>query len=247
MERLNTEKTRLELDGTSLYEDGMGLKPDIRRLRDMRDVLLTHGLANNAAKDYPIYYMYRALGYSKEKAFRDAEINYDITVIPRYNLGAEANKTLGHYHPTAEEGLSYPEIYEVIAGNALCILQRKAVTGYEVILVYAKPGEKVLIPPNYGHVTVNVGKGALVMANLKNGPLKADYKSIIRMHGAAVYVLHDGNIVLNNRYNALSISVVNKPRTPAYLNSRRSLYDLYLEDPDRYLFLNRPSLLDGSG
>ncbi len=52
---------------------------------------------------------------------------------------------------------TYSELYEVLERDAHYLLQR-AQNGErvdEVILVKATRGDKVIIPPNYGHVTIN--------------------------------------------------------------------------------------------
>lgn len=244
MRRLNTKGIRVEIEGTKLFVDNEELVPSVRRLGEMKDVLLTHGVINKANRDDPVYYMYRGIGYDRERAFLETELNYDITVIPRYRLGKEFNKTLGHYHPIAEKGLSYPELYEVIEGNALYIFQKRASgSGYLVDLIYANTGDKVLVPPNYGHVTANIGKKTLVMANLKNGPFKADYMSIVKMHGAAMYALSDGNLILNRNYSDVSVVVKEGRQMPRSIDSRKSLYDDFIANPKKFEFLNRPSLL----
>ncbi len=56
-----------------------------------------------------------------------------------------------------EASLHYPELYEVLKGDANYLLQRAQNEERvdEVILVKATRGDKVIIPPNYGHVTIN--------------------------------------------------------------------------------------------
>jgi oxalate decarboxylase/phosphoglucose isomerase-like protein (cupin superfamily) len=52
---------------------------------------------------------------------------------------------------------TYRELYEVLKGDAHYLLQRAQNKERvdEAILVKATRGDKVLIPPNYGHVTIN--------------------------------------------------------------------------------------------
>ncbi|WP_301664617.1 glucose-6-phosphate isomerase family protein [Methanoculleus frigidifontis] len=93
----------------------------------------------------------------------EQNVRFDITVIPPGAVGGEYVKTKGHYHPLTPAGIGYPELYQVLAGEAHYLLQRKNLR--DVVVVTAKAGEFVLIPPGYGHVTVNPGKENLVMAN----------------------------------------------------------------------------------
>ncbi len=244
LKRLNVKGARLELLGTRLFVDGKEQKPDGRRLSGMRDVLLDwHG--NRMRGDTETYYMYRKAGTGKDRRFEDSGIRYDVTVIPKLDLGKELNKTLGHYHSMAEKGLSYPEIYEVIEGEALYILQRDMGDGnYDVMIVSAKAGDNILVPPNYGHITVNTGKGMLVMANLVSDSFVPDYRSIVARRGGSLYVLKGGSIVLNRKYKKLNVRYV-KGTEARFLPGKASLYDQFLDNPKKFRFLQKPHLLSG--
>lgn len=241
--KLNPSGVSLELRGVELYEEGSKLKPDIRRLYDLRGVLFDPRIINRQNRDDPLYYMYRGVGGKKNKLFHKNGIRYDITVIPQYRLGAEFNKTLGHYHTIAEQGLEYPEIYEVISGSALFILQmRISDLCYFVELVYGNVGDTLLIPPNYGHITINTGKAPIVLANLLSDGFSSNYKDIIKMGGGAVYVTSNGEIILNKRYKQLSI-INGKIRDVPFIKRRGSLYDEFVANSEKFLFLKKPSLL----
>ena len=80
--------------------------PDIRKLKDMEEVLLN----KDCIKDDPekeLYYMYRGV------ETRDG-LRYDITVIPPSLMGEEYVKTKGHFHCTNKG-----ELYTVIEGEVL--------------------------------------------------------------------------------------------------------------------------------
>jgi oxalate decarboxylase/phosphoglucose isomerase-like protein (cupin superfamily) len=84
-------------------------------------------------------------------------------------MGLEFVKTYGHYHPRVNPKLryTYPEIYEVLDGDAHYLLQRALndESVDDVTLVKATRGDKVIVPPNYGHVTINPSERTLKMAN----------------------------------------------------------------------------------
>lgn len=247
MKRLNPKGIRLEREGAEVFEGGEALSPSIRRLKDLREVLLTPDFVDERNGEDPLYYMYRGPGTSGRREFGERRIRYDITILESRLLGEELNKTLGHYHALAEKGLEYPELYEVIEGEALYILQKKlADSKYDVRLVKARAGDKVMMPPNYGHITVNTGKGLLVMANLINADFDSDYQSIIRMKGGAVYVLSDRSIRPNGAYAETEVPTIEDAKKIDFLG-RGSIYDQFLADPERFEFLNRPSLLEWEG
>ncbi len=192
------------------------------------------------------YYMFRGIAAKSadKKIFARARVSFDVTVLPKLDLGGEYNKTLGHYHERAACGKAYPEIYEVLAGKAIYLFQKKRADGVVEDAVYckAKKGDQVLIPPGYGHATTNVGRGTLVMANLI-ALQESDYSDFVKHKGAAVYFLRGKNgkrgeikLKKNNAYPRLP-----KPRE---WKARRiwpnGLYASFVANPQAFDFLTKP-------
>lgn len=178
-------------------------KPAVRTLDDMRPVLL------DPKADGPreLYYMYRdvAMPGDREKLSR-AGVRYDITIIKPGAIGGEFSKTAGHYHPVnPRTGMTYPELYEVLYGTAHYLLQRENAEGCvdDVVVVVARQGERVLIPPGYGHITINPGTDYLVMANWVEGTFSSLYGSIVERRGGGYYELANGDWVANPNYDHL--------------------------------------------
>ncbi|MHC1624410.1 MAG: glucose-6-phosphate isomerase family protein, partial [Methermicoccaceae archaeon] len=116
-------------------------------------------------KKIEIYYMFRDLYLSRKDrdTLIDHNLRYDITIIPPAMLGCEYVKTAGHYHPNVPgTDVSYTELYEVLSGEGTYLLQRRQgeqdTELEDVIVVKASEGDKVLIPPGYGHITINASK-----------------------------------------------------------------------------------------
>lgn len=243
MQSLGINNADVTLDRYKLVFGGREIKPSIRRLGEMHDVLLDN-VINSSNKDNPIYYMYRSSIRSEdEQIFEKSEIRYDITVLNSTRLGRELNKTLGHFHPIVHDGLSYPEVYEVLSGEALYILQRQAKGYYSVKIIHAGAGEKVLIPPNYGHVTVNPIDKDLVMANLVSSRFSSLYEPVREKKGMAVYILED-SFKINSNYDHANIEIEfskNRFKLPI----KRTLYDAFLSNPYKFDYLNEPKIIDG--
>lgn len=237
--RINAEGARIELEGHRLFVDGGEVEPSTRRLKELRDVAMDKAFITKENEEDPLYYMYRGIGNSLHEEFRKSSIRYDITIMESYMIGPELNKTYGHYHTVAENGLEYPEIYEVISGSALYLLQKKVHQSYDIRLISAKTGDKVIMPPNYGHITINTGKSLLVMANLLYADFDSDYESIKRMNGGAVYVLAGKKLEPNPAYGRLSMPSIEKAQED---DDDRSLYDQLVSGPERFLYLKKPSL-----
>lgn len=171
------------------------VKPGIRTLEQMKPVLLDSSISSPPE----CYYMYRGICREEHREMIEGSgLRYDITVIPALMLGREFNKTFGHYHPKQPEtDVSYPEVYEVIQGRAHFILQAEDSTKFFVI--DAKAGEKVLVPPNFGHVTINPSKECLVLSNWVYSGFKSDY-SVFEKRNGAIYHETKGGWVENKRY-----------------------------------------------
>ena len=224
--------------------NGKTLKPQARRLREMYGVLYDPKAVDNIPSDTILYCMYRnAILKEHLKLFRKKKVRFDITVIAPMVLGGELNKTLGHYHPKAVDNLSYPEIYQVLWGHATYLLQKKeGGTISDFVIIEVGAGDTLLIPPNYGHVTVNSGETPLVMANLVSDTFTSVYEDFVSQGGAAYYLLKGGRLVPNPRYDQLP-----KPRSSKErFTVSKDLYTDFISCPNCYSYLNDPSELEKS-
>lgn len=175
-----------------------------RKRSDLAEVVADKALVLN---DEPAYFMYRNVRLAgDEKELKDRELRFDLTVIPKGMLGKEYTKTLGHYHPKKPgTAYSYPELYYVISGQATYILQKKSTDNLvdDAIIVRVEAGNSIVMPPGYGHVTVNELKESLVMANWVDSTFESEYQDYERLHGAAYYLFNNFGLaktVINENY-----------------------------------------------
>lgn len=176
--------------------------PKIRFLYDLKDVLCDREWLRKSP-NFEVYYMYRDLAgneVDKEKITM-AGLRYDITVMSPTMLGKEFPKTYGHEHAQlADTGLTYPEIYEILSGEAHYLLQKRRGAAIEnIIIIHAKQGDKILIPPNYGHVTINTSGQELKMANWLEKTFASDYSIFQKKHGAGYYGISEANFHLTTK------------------------------------------------
>ncbi len=234
---LYSEPILIELDDAKLFVDGKAREPTSRKMSDMEDVLMRE--PETAALGNPdMYYMFRDV-------VKKNSLRFDITVIPYRVIEGEYNKTYGHYHPEAMNGMSYPEVYQVLYGKAAFILQKKNNTGsIDVYFVSASKGDVLLIPPNFGHVTINHSGEVLVLSNLVSSSFQSSYDEFRTNHGAAFYYLEGRELSQNPNYFVRDMHRV----TSGEINSRfgfesKDLLSEFLVDPDRFGFLDNPRLL----
>lgn len=232
-----------------LGKDLNKVKPVIRRLKEMREVLAQKG----TAQPDEVYYIYRGLRESKdENDIRENKLRYDVTIIRPERLGNEFMKTAGHYHPGA-----YGELYEVVYGEAWCLLQKKNIKNSriieDVILVKAALGDKIVIPPGYGHILINTGKTHLVTSDWVSSEFSPEYEPYQRGGGAAYFVFEDTlgeRFEINPYYQEVPKIRVARPAGKIAqfgLNSGTPIYPLLRQQANKLDFLNNPLPYDYSG
>ncbi len=179
------------------------IEPTVRRLFDMKDVIYDRKWLASA-DNIELYYMYRELSLSKSDALimKEHGLRYDITIIPPRMLGCEFVKTAGHYHPKIHGAdITFPEIYEVLSGEAQYLMQKPEDDRInDVILARAGEGDKVMIPPGYGHLTINSSNKVLKMANWVSRDFESIYEPIKEKGGGAYFFLERG-FVKNPKYS----------------------------------------------
>lgn len=217
--------------------------PAVRTLGEMREVLQEASWLHYADLQRPVYFMYRGLHLSERdgELLKEHGLRYDITVIPPGTLGREFVKTVGHYHPPAPgTDLTYPELYEVLEGEAHCLLQRPGADGRveDAVWVRAPAGAKVLIPPGYGHVTVNPSRKVLRMANLVADGFASLYEPYRQAGGAVYFETTDGRFVPNPKHP--QPPPLREARPAREVSRREEIYGWLRRAPEELAFLTRP-------
>lgn len=239
--------------------------PKVRTIAELEPVLASRADCEvpiplgGSHVDSRVYFMYRGVALPEhQELFGRHGLRYDITVLrPGYvaevpsEAARECVKTYGHYHPReAGSDIAYPEVYEVLYGKAVFVLQTEDLR--DVVLVRGESGDKILIPPGYGHVTVNVGTGWLVLGNLVSPNFDAIYEPYRRAGGAAVYLLRSLAAV---DHAGRHVRVMANPScgnmAPRWTSPRelgdlglfrgRPLYTAFVQCPGDFEYLVRPS------
>ena len=231
--------------------------PVVRKLEELKEVVLDKNFLATADMDTELYYMFRAVSKDEEdeREIEDNGLRYDITIIPPNKLGLEFVKTAGHYHPFLPGSkMTYPELYEVLEGEAHYLLQhREQERGTEritdVVVVKAKKGDKVIIPPNYCPVTKNPSEATLKMANWVANAFSSIYEPIKIRGGAAYFELTNGEFVKNAKYGELPDIRFLRPSDVEKelglnlnLSKETEMYEL-IKQPETLAFLTNPNLL----
>lgn len=208
-------------------------------------------------EDELFYDVYRNIAYPKdEELLKNYDYRYDITIIMPGLVNGECKKTSGHYHgygPTKKN--TYGEVYEVIKGTALYILQKSPdfdktvgdLTLDDVIFVTVNAGQSIIVPPNYGHVSINIGMGPLVFSNLAFASCPINYDAVKKYHGMAYYIKREDGLLkfgFNQNYKNMEMPKVRKAivRENPKLGITFGLpvYQSFIRNPEAFDFLGNP-------
>lgn len=221
------------------------VRPQARTLREMQSVVYDRTWLSQADLDQPFYFMYRDCCLPEDQEIaRQLEIRYDITVLLPVRLGREYNKTKGHYHSERRPGLAYPELYQVLEGQAHVLLQkRSAETVSDVLVVIAHEGDVVLVPPNYGHITINPSEKILKMGNWVSTRVESFYEPFEEKGGGAYFALEGPpgrpQFDPNPSYGSPKKLRLLPARDVLGLRRHQPIYDL-IKTPERLRFLSYP-------
>lgn len=202
-----------------------------------------------------VYEAYRDIIFEKDRSlFNKYDFRYDITVILPGEINGECKKTSGHYHGSiSKQAFTYPEVYQVLEGVTAFVLQKvkdfekpdqdSIVEDLKVAIV--KAGESIIIPPFYGHCSINIGNGPLLFSNLAVVSCPLYYEPIQSRHGLSIYILkYEGhraymhNPAYTNNLNLVEVfPIENKDLGISF---GKSIYTEFVKDPDQFAFLLNP-------
>lgn len=209
-------------------------KAEIRKASDLRPVL---AYPDKLSRDFDAYYMFRDIYECEEdrKKILNADLRYDFTIIPSAEIGGESVKTYGHYHPPNSAGLTYPELYQVIDGNAIFIVQRREEDRIvDCIVIEAEKGDLVIVPPGFGHVTINPTNKVLLTSNWVCRNFVSIYEPYTKLRGACYYYVNH-EWLKNNNYQVVPEIRFLEP----FDNQKEEMY-YFIDEIERLEFLTNP-------
>lgn len=204
--------------------------------------------------DEPYYDFYKAIVNNQvRKVFSDSELRYDATVILPGTAGKELKKTAGHFHlPIPGKSYGFPELYQIINGKALFVMQYvdhykkdKPMLVKDLLLAEVNAGESIIIPPDYGHCTINISKEIMVFVNLVSANSINYYDSVKQSHGMSIYAFKTNNgygVEKNPNYvfecEPRVVTPMDNPELG--ITKGQSVYTEFLKNPNAFYYLNDP-------
>lgn len=220
---------------------------EITNTEEVRPTLL------NKTIKYPdyIYTEYRKLNKKtdQDKLFK-CGLKHNLLVIPPNLLGIEFAKTHCYTHPH-EDKPKLSCVLECVYGVMTVVMQSRKPKEcnkdpyeiFEVGLVKAKRGEKVVVPCGYDFTIVNTRSQVSVISKIYMHDFRLDYRTIQREQGLAYYVIRK-NARQENVINPKYKDVPKLKKIKAHdmmkeykLDARTSLYSQVLKNPEKFVKL----------
>ena len=198
-------------------------------------------------KNKVLYYIYRNVCLdTQEPLFSKNKVRFDLTLIPASQNKKEPSRTIGHFHKNIPKTKNtWLEIYEVINGQAIFFFQK--ITGSPAYAIFAKKGDKIIVPSNFGHISINPSqKNPLLIANIfTNKKNVSDYSYFKKNHGPVFYPIFKGKKIdfiknpLIKKSSCLIIEKASDKKLPFNLNQKETIYSQFIKNPKKFKFLFR--------
>lgn len=134
----------------------------MRKLEDLVSLFSDQKAAQKLSKKNPlIYEVYEKI---------EGDVSYSLTIMETGRVGKEFYLTKGHSHVVPS-----PELIQVVEGRGVLVLQDEKGNADKIKL---KNGKIYVIPKDYAHRTVNVGKKRLSFICVYATKAGHDYKII---------------------------------------------------------------------
>lgn len=227
-------------------EDIFGpVEPENRYLEDIR-----HSLMNSDVSGPEIVYTI-AMDVGKKKDELDLKqrgLLYGVVAYAAGKLGNEPIKSQGHVHAISQiSKMSTPEVYEILEGQALIYMQESiGKTAGKCYAVSAEKGDIVIVPPGWGHCTINAStEQTMCFGAWCVRDYAFDYSGLKKQHGFAYVPTFEKNDSLiwkkNDHYTSAKL-IIKKPREYSEfdLKEKVSIYYQYEQNPDLFNFVSHP-------
>lgn len=219
------------------FDGSDDVKPDFKKL----------GLEGRAYFGFRDYRM----TCPKEGKFGE-KVRPDVTVIPARMFGREFARTEGHTHLS---GL--PEIYETISGKVGYLLFKPLKHAPsrigDAMLVVSEPGDHILFPPGYAHITINLDRTQpAIVTDLVSSEANPSFEEIRRRAGGSHHIVSNGQdpalrVQKNPQFDDVPELRIVKPAeelilpTGKLLRKGDPMFNIYAEGRvGPFMFLNDP-------
>ncbi|MBC8139553.1 MAG: hypothetical protein H8F28_27045 [Fibrella sp.] len=194
--------------------------PESRHTTDLLAVAREPDAISKASMPQTLYHVYRNVRTTEamhEEVTRRG-LCYTLMVLRDGTIHdtPEWVRTRGHTNSLAPgTNLPYPEIHELLHGEACLYLQHGVTDGVDdVVILPLRAGDKAVVAPGWASLLANVGAEPLVVGTWRMGDCHTEHTELVAQGGMAHFLVRGGNgtplFEANNRYK-----VVPEPRIAA--------------------------------
>ena len=230
------------------YGEGVfGPKVENRSLNDIRK-----SLADPRCDGPEIVYSI-AMDVGKEKhreILNELHLLYGAVTYAAGKLGNEPVRSQGHIHKKSPlSGSSTPEVYEIWSGEAIIYMQEYAEDNPgRCYAVYAKPGDVVIVPPDWAHATINANpEKPMSFGAWCDREYGFDYEGVRKHDGIAWFPVFDkDNKIIwqqNNKYKNSKL-ICKKPDDYKQfgIEANIPIYSIFEKETETFLYVPHPQL-----
>ncbi|POP41302.1 glucose-6-phosphate isomerase [Superficieibacter electus] len=229
--------------GFSYGNDVIGPMPEIRTLDQIR------GSLRDPDCDGPEQVYAIAMDVARlqdREELQKRMLLFGVVTYAAGQLGDEPIRSQGHVHRISQHsGWSPPELYEIWQGKAIIYMQEfvEDEPG-RCFAVLAGPGEKVLVPPGWGHATISASPDeALTFGAWCDREYGFEYEAVRAHKGLAWYPLVQNNNIIwqhNSHYLPGRLQVVTPRKYTEFGITDEPVYQQFINDPARFQFISKP-------
>lgn len=229
--------------GFSYGDDVTGPMPEIRTLDQIRPSL------RNPECEGPEQVYAIAMDVARLADRQELEkrmLLFGVVTYAAGTLGEEPVRSQGHIHRISQHsGWSPPELYEIWQGKAIIYMQEYVEDDPgRCFAVLAGPGEKVLVPPGWGHATISASPDEpLTFGAWCDREYGFEYDAVRARKGLAWYPLIQGNNIIwqhNHHYMPGRLQMITPRCYREFGLTDAPIYQQLIDDPARFQFISRP-------
>lgn len=231
--------------GFSYGDDVMGPMAEIRTLDQIRASLRDP----NCEGPHELYAIAMDVARLEDRdELKKRMLLFGVVTYAAGKLGDEPVRSQGHVHRISQHsGWSPPELYEIWQGKAIIYMQEYVEDDPgRCFAVLAGPGDKVLVPPGWGHATISASVDEpLTFGAWCDREYGFEYDAVRARKGLAWYPLvQDEHIIWqhNPHYVPGRLQVITARRYSEFGITDGPLYQQFIDDPARFQFISKPGL-----
>lgn len=229
--------------GFSYGEDVIGTMPEIRWLDQIRRSL------RDPQCDGPdqVYVIAMDVARMQDRhELKSRKLRFSVATYAVGQLGDEPIHSQGHIHRVSQHsGESCAELYEIWQGKGIIYMQERVASDPgRCFAVIAMPGEKVLIPPGWGHCVISASRDTpLSVSAWGEREYSVDYDAVQAHQGLAWYPLWQDDCIVwqhNSHYAPGRLQVVTPRQYREFGITALPIYQQFIDDPACLQFISKP-------